>query len=391
MSPVAYAQQGITLAQVLARARADAPQVLSAVARIEETRAQMIGARLRARDNPVIDATVGPRSSDLRQTTDWEFTGAQVFEPSSRRSARIRSAQSAIERDAAAADDTRRRALEAAASLFYRVLQARERAALMVAAESLSQQTVDIAQRRYRAGDIAVLDVNIASAALSRARAERQRAEADRRDILGDLRVLLDIPDSEVTTVAGEFSAGPVPDLPGLLQSASRRPDLRALAAERENAVAEVSVGQSFRRPDWGWTARYAREDQDRILMGGLSFTMPLFNKGQEQIALGLARRARATLELETTRRAIEREVRTAYEVLQMRAAAVMELQENALKGADANDALARRSYEVGELRLADWLLIRRELLDARVALLDARTETALARIRLESAAGVLQ
>src|SRR5947208_13190184 len=190
MHAVAHAQQGITLAQVLARARADAPQVLTAVARIEETRAQMIGARLRTRDNPVLDATVGPRSSDLRRTTDWDFTGAQVFEPSSRRSARIRSAQSAIEHDTASADDTRRRALEAAASFFYRALQARERAALLVAAESLSQQTVDIAQRRYRAGDIAVLDVNVASTALSRVRAERQRAEADRRGVLGELRVL---------------------------------------------------------------------------------------------------------------------------------------------------------------------------------------------------------
>jgi len=391
MHAVAHAQQGITLAQVLVRARADAPQVLTAVARIEETRAQMIGARLRTRDNPVLDATVGPRSSDLRRTTDWDFTGAQVFEPSSRRSARIRSAQSAIEHDTASADDTRRRALEAAASFFYRALQARERAALMVAAESLSQQTVDIAQRRYRAGDIAVLDVNVASTALSRVRAERQRAEADRRGVLGELRVLLDVPDSEITTVAGEFSAGPAPDLPALLQSASRRPDLRALVAERDNAVAEVSIGQSFRRPDWGWTARYAREDQDRILMGGLSLTVPLFNKGQEQIALGRAHQTRATLELDTARRAVEREVRSAYEVLQIREAAVAELQDNALIGADANDTLARRSYEVGELSLADWLLIRRELLDARVALLDARTDAALARVRLESAAGVLQ
>ena len=190
---VVHTQQGITLAQVLARARADAPQVLSAVARIEEARAQMIGARLRARDNPVIDATIGPRSSDSRRTTDWELTGAQVFEPSSRRTARIRSAQTAVERDTATADDTRRRALEAAASLFYRVLQARERASLMGAAESLAQQMVDIAQRRYRAGDIAVLDVNIATAALSRTRADRRIAEADERGSVGELRVVLDL------------------------------------------------------------------------------------------------------------------------------------------------------------------------------------------------------
>jgi outer membrane protein, heavy metal efflux system len=236
-----------------------------------------------------------------------------------------------------------------------------------------------------------VLDVNIASAALSRARAERQVAQADQRGIVGELRVLLDLSDNEVTSVSGEFSPNRLPDLPALLESASHRPDLRALAAERDTGVAEVSLGQSFRRPDWGWTARYAREDQDQIVMGGLSLTIPLFNKGQEQIALGLAQQTRATLELDTARRAVEREVRSAYEVLQIREAAVAELQDNALKGVDANDTLARRSYEVGELSLADWLLIRRELLDARVALLDARTDAALARVRLQSAAGVLQ
>lgn len=387
----AAAQEGMSLRQVLDRARAQAPQVLSANARIEETRARMVGARLRARDNPTVDAVIGPRFADAGRTTDLEFTAAQVFEPGSRRSARIQGTEAGIEREGAAADDVRRQALETAATAFYRAQASRERIGLLAAAETLAAEAFEIAQRRYRAGDLAVLDVNVAATAVSRARAARRVAEAEHRDALGDLRILLDLPDDGLSAVSGTLAEQDQVALPALLEAAAHRPDVRMLMAESHDASADIALGKSFRRPDWGWAARYSREQRDEVVMGGISLTLPLFNRGQELMATGAARATRLSLELDARRRTAEREVRTAYELLQIRQGVVAELSQNAVAGADQNDALARRSFEVGEIRITDWLLFRREVLDARLSLLEAMLEAALARVRVDSAAGVLQ
>jgi cobalt-zinc-cadmium efflux system outer membrane protein len=387
----AAAQQGLSLDQVLARARAQAPQVLSAAARIEEARSRMIGARLRARENPTVETVIGPRLSDGSRSTDFDVSAGQLFEPGSRRTARIAGAEAGIDRDSAAADDMRRQAASAAADAFYRALEARERREFLAAAEALAVQMTDIAQRRYRAGDIAVLDVNVGQIRLSRARAERQKAEAAGREALGNLRTLLDLSDEALPSVSGTLGTGGEKELSALLDAATRRPDLRVLEAERRDADADVAFGRSFGRPDWGWTAQYSREQRDTIVKGGLSLTLPIFNRGQDLTATGFARVARLEIELDTARRSIATEVRSAYDVLQIRLAVVNELEQHGVTGADQNDALARRSFEVGEIRLVDWLLIRRELLETRLALLDAKLEAALARVRLYSAAGVLQ
>ncbi len=253
----AAAQQGLSLDQVLARARAQAPQVLSAAARIEEARSRMIGARLRARENPTVEAVIGPRLSDGSRSTDLDVSAGQLFEPGSRRTARIAGAEAAIDRDSAGADDVRRQAASAAADAFYLAVEARERRELLAAAEALALQMTDIAQRRYRAGDIAVLDVNVGQTTLSRARAERQKAEAAGREALGNLRALLDLSDEALPSVLGTLGTGEERELSALLDAATRRPDLRVLEAERRDADADVAFGRSFGRPDWGWTAQY--------------------------------------------------------------------------------------------------------------------------------------
>jgi cobalt-zinc-cadmium efflux system outer membrane protein len=57
----------------------------------------------------------------------------------------------------------------------------------------------------------------------------------------------------------------------------------------------------------------------------------------------------------------------------------------------DENDALTTRSFDVGQIGLPDLLLIRREILDARMQYLDALLLAALARVDLDASAGVLR
>jgi cobalt-zinc-cadmium efflux system outer membrane protein len=94
---------------------------------------------------------------------------------------------------------------------------------------------------------------------------------------------------------------------------------------------------------------------------------------------------------LDANRRIISVEVQTAFAVYQRREAAAIELERNALPGLDDNEALARRSYEAGLLSLAEWLLIRREILETKGEHLTRLLEAAVAGVELEASAGVLQ
>ena len=96
---IASAQgQGLTLAEVLARAREQAPDLIAARLAHEEARAQLVGASLRRQSNPEIDTGIGNRTGPDNRFTDFEIGVTQAFEPGSRRDARVAVANAAIAR-----------------------------------------------------------------------------------------------------------------------------------------------------------------------------------------------------------------------------------------------------------------------------------------------------
>jgi cobalt-zinc-cadmium efflux system outer membrane protein len=379
----------LTLPAVLARAREQAPRIVSARLAVAEARGRLLGAAVRYQTNPELDAAIGRRNGPDDRFTDFEIGVAQTFEPPSRRSARIAGANAAVAQGTASVDEATRDVLRLAAGAYFRALHAQEQIRLLGAAQELAATVHTVADRRFRAGDIAILDVNIARASLARARADREAAEAALAAAIGDLKQVLQL-DGDVR-VAGDFRPGGEPDLDALLRAAADRPELRAYDAAVREAEAEARLGHALARPEYGVGVRYSREEGDHIVLGGFTLTLPVFAKGQELQAVGNARAARLRGELEASRTRVQLEVRAAYDVYARRAAAVRVLEADALPGLDENETLTTRSYEVGQLGLPELLLIRREILETRAQHLDALLEAALARIDLDASAGILR
>jgi cobalt-zinc-cadmium efflux system outer membrane protein len=387
---IARAQSGpLTLADVLVRAREQAPQIVSSRLAMEEARARLVGASLRLQANPELDAAVGSRQGVGARSTELELGIAQMFEPGSRRSARIGGANAAIDEGTADLEETTRIVLRAAAAAYFRALHAREHIRLLAATQDVAAAVYAVADRRFKAGDIAVLDVNLARASLARVRSEREAAEAARILALGDLRQLLRL-EGDVSIV-GELVPSAPADLAALLASSAARPELRALEAGVRAAEAEVELGRSFSKPDYGFGVRYEREEGDHVVLGGFRLTFPVFSRGQELRAVGSARAARLRAGLEAARWRVQLEVRSAFDAYQRRLAAVGVLRTEALPGMDENETLTTRSFEVGQLGLPELLLVRREILDTRFQYVDALLEAALARIDLDASAAILR
>ncbi|MCC7010492.1 MAG: TolC family protein [Acidobacteria bacterium] len=379
----------LTLSDVLARARERAPEIVSARLAVEEARGRLAGASLRLQSNPEIDVAVGNRDGTGTRSTDFEFGLAQAFEPRLRRTARIAAVDAAIAGRRADVDHVTRLVLRDALAASYRVLHANERIALLASAFDLANTIYTSADRRYRAGDIAVLDVNIARASLARVRAEREEASARKAAALGELKRLLRT--EEDIDVTGSLGPSGQVDLVAALESASARPELRSLEAAIQEAEAEVRLSLTYTKPEYGLDARYSREEGDQILVGGLKIALPAFSRGQEQRAVASARAARLRSDLAAARARGEIEVRAAFETLSRRQAALRILETDALPGLEENAQLATRSFDVGQIGLPELLLIRREILDTRVQFLDALLEAALARADFDASAGLLR
>jgi cobalt-zinc-cadmium efflux system outer membrane protein len=387
----AAAAQGrmLTLADVLARARDQAPQIVSARLALEESRGRLLGALLKLRSNPQIDAAVGNRNGPEGRFTEFELGLGQFFEPGTRRSARIAGANAAIAQSAANVDEVTRAVLRSAASAYYRTLHANDRITLLNAAYELASGVYSTAERRFQAGDIAVLDVNIAKASLARVRAEREGAQASTALALGELRQLLRL---EVDVgLDGTLSRPADADLAMALQSALQRPELRALEAAIQEAEADVRMGLSFSKPEYGVGVQFSREEGDQIVLGGMTVIVPTFSRGQEERAIGSARAARLRAELDAARTRVQAEVHAAFDAFNRRLAALHVLESDAIPGLGENEQLTTRSFEVGQIGLLELLLIRREILDTRFQYLDALLEAALARVDLDASAALLR
>jgi cobalt-zinc-cadmium efflux system outer membrane protein len=385
---VAVAQVPLTLAEALARARERAPQIVSARLAIEESRARLTGAD-HLQSNPEFDVGVGNRQGTGTRSTDIDIGIGQSFEPGSRRASRRDMAAAGIEQSTANVDEVTRAILLDSATLFLRGLHLSERVRLLDRSLELANNILQIADRRFQAGDVAVLDVNIARSAAARIRAERQGMVAERAIVIGELRELLQLEDE--IELLGDLPALTQVDRATITDAASRRPELRALEAAIREAEAEQQFGRSFTRADYGFAARYQREEGDNIILGGLTLSLPMFSKGQEPIAAGLARASRLRAELSAVRIRIGIEVQAALHAYDSRAEAVRILERDALPGLDESVTLATRSFEVGQIGLAELLLIRREIIDTRTQYVDALLEAALARIELDARAGVLR
>ena len=152
-------QRSLTLADVLARAREQAPQIASARLALEEARGRLVGASLRFQQNPEVDATVGNRQ---RPTAGSRTSRSASGRPSSLgRDVRLESP--ARTPRSTSIGGCRRNHPGGPACRGRGVLPCRSREGthrLLAATEDLAARVYTTADRRFRAGDIAVLDVN---------------------------------------------------------------------------------------------------------------------------------------------------------------------------------------------------------------------------------------
>lgn len=375
----------LTAERVVALARSRAPLVRIAESDVLAARGRLSGARALGQENPSIEG-VAATDDRFEQRTQWELrVPIGIGLGWAGRSAR---AGAELERERRLVEDVRRGAVGAALAAYYRVLHAASRVGLAEERRALAVDIHRTAAERHHTGGASRLELLFAETEEIRAESqllgERQGLARGRIALAASLGQ----PSGERLVVAGDLDDRSAIESALAARPPGERADVRAAESEVRAAQAAGSLARAEVLPGLAFRLDYGHEGGEPVSRPGLAVNVPIFQYGQESRQLARAREARARAELERRRNAAAAEVAGFRAIYEQAAAAAAQLTEHGLPRVRESGAMARESYQAGKLDLPALLILRRELLEARIEHLDRLLEAALAGIDLAVASG---
>jgi len=267
-------------------------------------------------------------------------------------------------------------------------------------ATTVSRRLEEAVRGRVEAGAAPSVDGLRARAELLRADSEAQQAAQLVEAAASDLARWLAIETSEVRAEGDPEVPGSLAPLADLRARLEESPALRReraaahaadMRAERERALARPVINADFGFDAWDPTLCPGNSSCDNPPInyrGGLSLEVPILHQRGPYVdrerALAAAARTREAAE----RARLNAALTTAYRICEAWSASARALAEGVVPAADAAAAATEESYELGRAPLFAVLDAEKARIDARLSLLDARTQQADAWIEVEHATG---
>lgn len=352
----------ITLDEAIQLALANSPSIRATRTQIQQSQAQEITANLRP--NPVLGGdsqfipffSLSQFSQDVEQ---YDIGLGYTFERGGKRHKRLLAArdQTSVTRSQVA--DAERTLTFNVAQQFVNALLANSN--LLLAQEDLKsfQQTVDISEQRYKAGDISEGDYLKIKLQLLQFQTDVSSARVAKVQALGSLRQLVGyaaLP--REFDVGGDLVYQPLTARLEDLQAKAlnERPDLRAAQQGIVAARSQVSLAQANGKQDVTLTTNYSHTPGLHSLSWFLSMPLPIFDRNQGEIA----RTRFAATQSELTARAAEDTVMTdvinAYEAGMTNQEVVQLYTSGYLKQAQDSRDISAYAYKAGAATLLDFL-----------------------------------
>ncbi len=392
-----YAQDGngtatVTLEQALSTAFERSPRLESARAAVAEAEGRLVGAKTYP-FNPSLRLNGASRDRSVETTADYGVSVSQRIEIAGQRGHRIDAARAEIS-VAKAALQREQRLLAAEVSVaFIEALAARDRAKVAHSEMELVGTLFELSERRLAEGSGTQLDVNVATAELGRAeqqdgsaRGDYMAARAVLAESLGMEASALPKPDGSLT----DKLDSPTPELKTLLEAAQQnRADLLAFRHIEDSVDARLELARTSVWPSINLNLFANREESTyTILGGGVSFSIPLFQRNQGAIAQGQAQLRSVRAERDSARLAVLREVVTEHSRYRAARDSAERLRDRVLGSLMGSIELLQRSFSAGKSTWVDVLVMRRSFFDAHRALIESSATALRARVRLDLAAG---
>lgn len=381
--------QPLTEEQAVERMRAGHPHLQALRLGVREIEAD-------ARERSLLaNPTVGYTREDTSLGTDDFLLFSQEL-PLRGRPGLLREAAAQAATTAEARADASRLDFEARLRLaFTDLLLAQARTAVLEAGVAELERLVDVLRAREREGEGSRFDRLRTEREVADIETDLQAAGIDRATARARLASFLaPATDPETLTAAGRLLGGPfVPSAGELLDRAlAQRSDYRALTSGENRWTTERRAAERLRLPSTAVTAGLKRSGTPLARESGYviaaTVDVPLFNRGQQQVARAEAARARTVAERDALRTRIESEVRAAHAEASRYRALAERYRGESVEPATELAEIATAAYEEGEYGILELLDAHRVVLGAELRLLELSAAARRAAINLDLAVG---
>jgi cobalt-zinc-cadmium efflux system outer membrane protein len=297
--------------------------------------------------------------------------------------------------------DKERLIREEVSTLFYDVVLAEQRLVLADRSIALNRKLLEVSSDRLSAGDIPELEMNLVKVELARSEASRIDVAKALHQSQQKLAIITGLPVGEQYAVSGTFQSTTTLSkaLAELKQLAlARRPDIKALVAERERGQAGVSLARAESLPNLTVGLALWRDTRSMSIGGlegtdkaytvamKLSMPIPLFDRNQAGVQEARARQCSAESRLATAIRTVEREVETAYASCLGSEKILTLYKADIIPQLEENLSLTEEAWRLGEVGILAVIQEQKKFFDVSENYLMALYNRQTALIQLDSA-----
>jgi len=286
-------------------------------------------------------------------------------------------------------------------AVFYDAMLAEQRLKLADRSIELNRQLLEVTKDRLAAGDIPELEMNLAKVELSRSEGARIEVERTLLQTRARLFTSMGLPAGEAPAITGALDNGFSlnKNLSDLKQLAlGKRPDLKALEAEKGRGDADIILAESEGVPNLTAGLFYTHDRRtdatgtgeekvrDNLISIRLSLPIPVFDKNQTGVQEARAKRSGTESRLTAATRNVERDVETAYTSV-LNAEKVLSLYTtNIIPQLEENLKLTQEAYRLGEVGILSVIQEQKKFFEVSDGYLTALHARQLALVKLESA-----
>ncbi len=384
----------ITLDAALTAALEHNPELLAVRQELTVAHGRLTKARYWNPFNPHIGVGVGERRFDQggRDVQPEAELGIEV-EIGGQRGLRIEEAEQGLARAQAEVDNFERLLRGRVKEAFYRSLYSRRKLALFKKTSNLNSRLREATTIRFRSGEVAKLDENLAVIRDGRSRRDVFQAERDYETSLLELERLLGQEPLGRLEPQGDLRGEPVSlDRTALVATAlEKRPDLLARRAEVRRVEAEQRLIRRSVVPNVTFGAFYEEEveaggDTDRIVGGRIMFPLPVFDRKQAELSVLNGRHAQAGYERRAAALAVRSEVGDAYRAYDAAVNVLSLYETEALSRIGENFRLIETAYREGKIDLLQLVVVQNDLVDAEFSYIESLWDYWRAAVALERA-----
>jgi cobalt-zinc-cadmium efflux system outer membrane protein len=364
------------------------PTLAAARLRIDEAKARLIGAGRLA--NPEVGLEF------QRDDHFYEGTFGVSFDQRFPVTARLRLEKVVAQKEVAAAElevrDVERKMIAEVKPLAVKLLSLDLQRALRQQQADLALKLSDFAGKRAQTGEISALDAAQAQVDAQRILLEGRQLETERITLLGQLKPMLGVRDTDSLAITGALPAMTSGAPKGNWES---RPDYQLSKVHEDAAISEIDLAKSKKWEDMtaGVTFEHERavdepDGLDKTPFFGvrLSIPLPFWNKNEGQVAEKTAAAMRAQLETKALGSIIRNEAAAARDEMAAYAKLASETKDKLLPLVLEQTDKLEKAYQSGQTDLLTVLRAREQRLQLEAAVLNATRDYHLARIRYEAA-----